>query len=329
MILICFGTRPEYIKLKPLMDKLDGVLEYKTLFTGQHKDLVQHRPDYSIEIEDGRNRLDSIISSTMNSIDFDGVSCVMLQGDTTSVLAVALSAFNNKVPVIHLEAGLRTNNLQQPYPEEANRQIVSRISDLHLRPTIEAAANLAKENVPTDRIYTVGNTVLDHLVGVKTTDTNKVLVTMHRRENHAKIEEWFKAIDELAQQNKEYEFCLPIHPNPAVKEKTYLLENVKVVDPMSHKELIKYLSSCSYVITDSGGIQEEAAFLRKPCLVCREETERAEGLGVFSLLCKQPEELHELCSQLDNLSMEGDCPYGDGKASEKIVRILNEYSYTS
>ena len=172
MILICFGTRPEYIKLKPLMDAMDGVLEYKTLFTGQHKDIVKHKPDFSIKIQDGKNRLDSIISSTMNSINFDGVSSVIVQGDTTSVLAVALSAFNNKVPVIHLEAGLRTYNLQQPYPEEANRQLVSRISDLHLCPTESAAMNLQSEGVPSRKIHIVGNTVLDNLVGVKVTDQN-------------------------------------------------------------------------------------------------------------------------------------------------------------
>lgn len=329
MILICFGTRPEYIKLKPLMDAMDGVLEYKTLFTGQHKDLVKHKPDFSIKIQDGKNRLDSIISSTMNSINFDGVSSVIVQGDTTSVLAVALSAFNNKVPVIHLEAGLRTYNLQQPYPEEANRQLVSRISDLHLCPTESAAMNLQSEGVPSRKIHIVGNTVLDNLVGVKVTDQNKVLVTMHRRENHARIEDWFDAIDKLAGNNTGYEFCLPVHPNPAVKEKAESLNNLKIVAPMTHKKLVGYLSSCSYVITDSGGIQEEAAFFRKPCLVCREETERHEGLDNFSILCKRPEDLGRLCLELDNLPMKGKCPYGDGNASKKIVEILNEYSYTS
>tara|TARA_B100002019_G_scaffold241528_1_gene217553 strand:+ start:2124 stop:3113 length:990 start_codon:yes stop_codon:yes gene_type:complete len=328
MILICFGTRPEYIKLKPLMNAMDGVLEYKTLFTGQHKDLVKHKPDLSIEIEDGRNRLDSIISSTMNSIDFSGISCVIVQGDTTSVLAVALSAFNNKVPVVHLEAGLRTYNLEQPYPEEANRQLVSRITDLHLCPTENAAINLRSEGVPSQKIHVVGNTVLDNLVGVEVTDEHKILVTMHRRENHARIEDWFDAIDKLASRNKAYEFCLPVHPNPAVKEKAKTLNNLKIVEPMSHEKLVKYLSSCSYVITDSGGIQEEAAFFRKPCLVCREETERHEGLDNFSLLCKKPEDLAKLCSQLDNLQMKGECPYGDGNASKKIVEILNEHSYT-
>jgi UDP-N-acetylglucosamine 2-epimerase (non-hydrolysing) len=328
MILICFGTRPEYIKLKPLMSAMDGVLEYKTLFTGQHKDLVKHKPDFSIEIEDDRNRLDSIISSTMNSIDFRGISCVIVQGDTTSVLAVALSAFNNKVPVVHLEAGLRTYNLEQPYPEEANRQLVSRISDLHLCPTENAATNLQSEGVPSQKIHVVGNTVLDNLVGVEVTDEHKILVTMHRRENHARIEDWFNAIDKLAGKNRAYEFCLPVHPNPAVKEKAKTLNNLKIVEPMPHEKLIKYLSSCSYVITDSGGIQEEAAFFRKPCLVCREETERYEGLDNFSLLCKKPEDLARLCSQLDNLQMKGECPYGDGNASKKIVEILNAHSYT-
>jgi UDP-N-acetylglucosamine 2-epimerase (non-hydrolysing) len=328
MILICFGTRPEYIKLKPLMDKLDqlskgNTMSYKTLFTGQHKDLVKHKANYNIEIKNGNNRLDAVVSSIMNGIDFkaEGISAVIVQGDTTSAYAMALSAFNHQVKVVHLEAGLRTYNLQEPYPEEANRQMISRITDLHLCPTKTAYANLENEKVPGE-IVVVGNTVLDNLLDIETEYGFKVLVTMHRRENHNNIKEWFKQIDKLASDNSHYEFCLPIHPNPAVKKHKNLLKNVKVVEPMDYNILLDYLAKCSFVITDSGGIQEESAFLRKPCLVCRQETERAEGLGNFSLLCKSPEELAQGFEDLASLEMSGDCPYGDGRSSEKIIRLL-------
>ena len=331
MILISFGTRPEYIKLKPLMDKLDqssrgNTVSYKTLFTGQHKDLVKHKANYNIEIQDGNNRLDAVVSSIMNGIDFksEGISAVIVQGDTTSTYAVALSAFNHQVKVIHLEAGLRTYNLQEPYPEEANRQMISRITDLHLCPTQTAYDNLINEKAP-GKIVVVGNTVLDNLVDIKVEYEYKVLVTMHRRENHDNIEEWFGEIDKLAFDNKHYEFCLPIHPNPAVKKHKNLLKNVKVVEPMDYNILLDYLSKCSFVITDSGGIQEESAFLRKPCLVCRNETERAEGLGNFSLLCGSPDKLIQGFEDLSSLEMSGPCPYGDGKSSDKIMKFMQEH----
>jgi len=322
-ILISFGTRPELIKLQPLMKKMEGVIQYETLFTGQHVDLVKCDPDQRIQIKDGANRLDSVISSVMNSINFQGIGSVMVQGDTTSAYAVALSAFHNRIPVIHLEAGLRTWNLQQPYPEEANRQMISRIASLHLCPTEGAKSILERENV-SGNIEVVGNTVLDNLTGIIPTTENKILVTMHRRENHESIKEWFSEINSLAMIHSNYNFLLPIHPNPAVREHAEILKSVEVVGPMCYDELVDYLSRCSYVITDSGGIQEEAAFLRKPCLVCREETERHEGLDTFSMLCRHPSELHDRFSQLDDLPMKGSCPYGDGRASEKIIRILTQ-----
>jgi len=259
----------------------------------------------------------------MNGIDFksEGISVVVVQGDTTSAYAVALSAFNHQVKVAHLEAGLRTYNLQEPYPEEANRQMISRIADLHLCPTQTAHDNLMNERVP-GKVIVVGNTVLDNLLGIETNYEYKVLVTLHRRENHQNIKDWFREIDRLASDNKHYEFCLPIHPNPAVKKHRNLLKNVKVVEPMDYNILLDYLSKCSFVITDSGGIQEESAFLRKPCLVCRKETERGEGLGNFSLLCKYPEDLVQGFEDLASLDMAGGCPYGNGKSSEKIVELL-------
>lgn len=325
MLLVCYGTRPEYLKVKPLLEKLAGAIDFKTLFTGQHLNLVSGQTDYRLEIKDGRSRLDSIVSSIMNSFDFaqENIDMVLVQGDTTSAFAVALSAFHHKIPVVHLEAGLRTYNLTQPYPEEANRQMISRLARIHLCPTLLAARRLVTEKVP-GSIEVVGNTVLDNLVNVSTSLEKKVLVTMHRRENHENMREWFLAIDELAANHTDHEFLLPIHPNPAVLQHRGVFEHVKVVNPMSYSELISYLAQCSFVITDSGGIQEEASFLGKPCLVCRKETERSEGVGNFSLLCPAPSLLLSCYKQLENLKLEGPCPYGDGTSSERIVNILKE-----
>jgi UDP-N-acetylglucosamine 2-epimerase (non-hydrolysing) len=323
MLLVCYGTRPEYLKLRPLFEKMKGVVPFKTLFVGQHTDLVSENSDYKIEISDGRNRLDSIVSSIMNCFDFkaEGVKSVLVQGDTTTAFAIALSAFNHEIPIVHLEAGLRTYNLAQPYPEEANRQMISRIASIHLCPTGLSKRRLISECAP-GIIEVVGNTVLDNLVGIETEKEKKVLVTMHRRENHKNMGKWFAAIDNLAKEYFEYEFLLPIHPNPLVKKYQTTFKNINVVEPMRYNDLIGYLSRCSYVITDSGGIQEEASFLRKPCLVCRQETERTEGLNNFSLLCEYPYLLPELFKRLEFLEMKGSCPYGNGNAAQRIMKIL-------
>ena len=323
MLLVCYGTRPEYIKVQPIIERKQSEIKIKTLFTGQHKDLVDVESDYHIEIFDGRNRLDSIVASAMNCLNFkkEGITAVLVQGDTTSAMAMALSAFHNKIPVIHLEAGLRTYNLLEPYPEEANRQIISRIAAVHLCPTFLTKERLVEEKVA-GIIEVVGNTVLDNLVNIPIRKEKKVLVTMHRRENHHNIKDWFFAIDKLAIAHADYEFLLPIHPNPTIKKHKKLFKKVKVVDPLKYNELLEYLSSCSYVITDSGGIQEEAAFFKKPCLVCRRETERVEGLLDFSLLCANPAELEDRFAETRRLNPVQDCPYGDGDATGKIMEIL-------
>ncbi len=326
MVLICFGTRPEYIKVSPLINKMSKMnIDFKTFFTGQHKDLVKYKANFFIDINDGPNRLDSIVASIMNSIDFkkEGITKVLVQGDTTTAMAMALSAFHNKIPVIHLEAGLRTYNLEQPYPEEANRQIISRIASIHLCPTDLSKQNLQNEKVA-GRLEVVGNTVLDNLKNTNVTTEKKVLVTMHRRENFNDIKKWFLEIDRLAAKYLDYEFVLPIHPNPQIKKYKNVLKTVKVMEHFEYNKLIDYLSSCSYVITDSGGIQEESAFLRKPCLVCRRETERTEGLNNFSLLCKSPEKLFSAFEKLNYLPMNGKCPYGDGNSVNKIIKILQK-----
>ena len=294
MILISFGTRPEFIKIKPLIDSFRGKIPFKLLFTGQHVDLLSNIDDDidKLVIKDGPNRLDSIVSSVMNNDSiFENIDAVLVQGDTTSVFAVALAAFHRKIKIIHLEAGLRTFNKNHPYPEEFNRRAVSIMADIHLSPTELCTDNLLKEKVD-GKIFTVGNTVLDNLVHIKPEYTNKIVITMHRRENHHIIPEWFSAFDKLAKDNPQYNFIIPLHPNPNVKKYKNLLKHVEVVEPMDYNNFIELLSKARLVITDSGGLQEESSFFNKKCIVCRETTERVEGMGTFAFM-SSPEKVED------------------------------------
>ena len=327
MILLGYGTRPEYIKIKPLIDIFDKEgFPYKILFTGQHKDLLKEQiVNYQIDIVEGTNRLDSIVESIMNvEYIWNYITHVLVQGDTTSVLAVSLAAFHRNIKVIHLEAGLRTYDNQNPYPEEQNRRLVSQITDIHLCPTLLSQENLENERILGNK-YRVGNTVLDNLLQYKDKCeyTNRVLVTMHRRENHHWMDEWFKEINRLAELHVDLDFIIPLHPNPNVQKHKHLLKNVKVVDPMSHEELLDLLVKTKIVITDSGGLQEECSFFNKKCLTCRKVTERPEAIGQSTFMVEKPEDLWEIFN--DNIlqpEINYDCPFGDGKSAEKIIKIL-------
>mgnify|MGYP003138768960 FL=1 len=326
MILVSFGTRPEYIKLKPLMAEMKEEIPFKVLFTGQHTDLLAHidGPIARLKIEDGVNRLDSIVSSMMNRDDiFEGIQAVIVQGDTTSAFAVALAAFHRKIKVIHLEAGLRTFNKYHPYPEEFNRRAISSLADIHLAPTEISAGNLQKENVD-GKIFTVGNTVLDNLTHYFPVYTYRIVITMHRRENHHLIPQWFEKFDKLARENPKFEFVLPIHPNPNVYRHKDLLKHVKVVPAMPYAEFLPLMASAFMVITDSGGIQEESSFFRKKSLVCRQKTERVEGMGEFAYMTDLDNIEENFYNVMRDHIPKAECPYGDGTASQQIVEILLE-----
>ena len=321
MILICFGTRPEWLKIKPLLNKVN----HKLLFTGQHIDLVNEvNFDYVITQEDRGNRLDSIITNCLDGFPNDPtIESVLVQGDTASAFACALAAFNRNIKVIHLEAGLRTYDLSNPYPEEAYRQMISRIAIVHLCPTELAKSRLESEQC-LGRIEVVGNTVLDNIVQYKnkTIYENKVLVTLHRRENHDIISEWFEEIEKLAKENQDIEFILPLHPNPNVQKHKSILSAVKVVDPLNHSDLIEILRTCLFTITDSGGIQEEATFLNKKSIVCRTVTERPEAVNHLHL-CSYPKDLKYIFnSVLQDPIINEPCPYGEGNSSELISKII-------
>jgi UDP-N-acetylglucosamine 2-epimerase (non-hydrolysing) len=332
MLLIAFGTRPELLKCQPLINMLKKHrIKYKTLFTGQHEDLLKNIEfNYKLKIKNGENRLDSIVESVMNKkLLWKNITHVLVQGDTTSVLAVALAAFHRKIKVIHLEAGLRTYDNENPYPEEQNRRLVSQITDIHLCPTELSRANLENERILGEK-YVVGNTVLDNLLEYKDKCeySNKILITMHRRENHHWLDKWFIEIDKLAEKYSDYEFILPLHPNPNVQQHKNLLKNVNVVDPLPYDDLLNIMVKTKLIITDSGGIQEEASFFQKKCLTCRKFTERPEAVNKSTFLVERPENLSEIFDKyILDYEINYESPFGDGHSSEKIVKILKNTLY--
>lgn len=322
-VLVCFGTRPEYIKVKSIIDNLP----VKTCFTGQHKDLLAEvEVDIKLSIGDelSTNRLNNIISNILrNEHIFNDIDYVLVQGDTSTACAIAISAFNCQKNIIHLEAGLRSGDISNPFPEEMNRQVISRISSIHLCPTEFNAKNLLNENIR-DNVFVVGNTGLDNIDKSNCIYDDKILITLHRRDNLSIMDKWFESIDELASENKDIEFIIPLHPNPDVQKHRDILKNVKIVSPLSHPETIDYIKKCKFVISDSGGLQEECSFLNKKIIVCRKTTERPESVGVHSFLCESPDKLSKLFDSMKNdYVVDADCPYGDGLSWRKIKIVLD------
>jgi UDP-N-acetylglucosamine 2-epimerase (non-hydrolysing) len=322
-ILLCFGTRPEWLKIKPLIKELG---KYKLLFTGQHPDLLKDiKVDYRITIGNSDNRLDQLISDCLLQFPDGDFDSVLVQGDTASAFACAVAAFNRQKKIYYLEAGLRSYNLEHPYPEEGYRQMIARISDVNLCPTELSRDNLISEKV-NGICHIVGNTVLDNLLDYKNQCeyTNKVLVTLHRRENHHWMNEWFTELNNIAKENPDLEFILPIHPNPNVQKHRGILTHVNVIEPLNHSELLELLVKVKFVISDSGGLQEEGSFFNKKVIVCRKTTERPEGIDTGHLyMCKSPKELSLLFEVINkNYSVNSECPYGNGMSSKKIKNLI-------
>ncbi len=333
-ILLSFGTRPEWIKIKPLIDAFkNNSIEYECLFTGQHTDLLtSHTFDYKIDIQNNTsNRLNNVISNILNKdLPWNKWDYVLTQGDTASAYAVALAAFNNNIKTIHLEAGLRSHDLQNPYPEEAYRQMISRIADINFCPTDESKMNLRNESVP-GRLFTVGNTVLDNLKKYKNNCKygDIVLVTLHRRENHKLIKQWFTYLNVVAKMYNELKFILPVHSNPNVRKHIDVLTDVQCIDPVSYDVMIDMITKSKFIITDSGGLQEEGSFFNKKVIVCRKTTERPEGIFTGHLhICKKPVYLVDMVSKINEAPFcNAECPYGDGNSGQKICDILKSEKF--
>ena len=326
MILFCFGTRPEWLKIKPIISLMNRD-QYQLLFTGQHRDLLNDiSVDYTIEIFDTINRLDKILAECLLQFPIGTFNAVLVQGDTASAFACALAAFHRGLKIYYLESGLRSYDLNHPYPEEGYRQMISRISNVNFCPTNLSKQNLNNELVFGENIVT-GNTVLDNLISYKDKCSydNKVLVTLHRRENHHWMDKWFIELESLANKYANLEFILPMHPNPNVQIHRKILNKVKVINPLPHNDLLDILISCKLVISDSGGLQEEGSFFNKKVIVCRKTTERPEAIETGHLhLCKSPHQLKEIFGSLiKNYYINQNCPYGDGQSSQKIIKYLN------
>lgn len=326
-ILAVFGTRPEYLKIKSVVEASKNKI--KTLFVGQHTNIINFgTSDYYIDIENScSNRLNSIFEQIFKKIEsiISEFDAILIQGDTATVAATAMVAYHLRKKIIYLESGLRTYDLDNPFPEEGYRQMVSRIADINLCPTKLSAKNLKKEKVK-GSIYITGNTSLDNLIQYKknTSYQNKILITLHRNENLPIIKFWLSEIDKLAEKYKDIEFVYPVHPNPSIKNEAENCKYIKKIEPLQHSELLDILKDCKFVITDSGGIQEEACFLNKKIIVCRKTTERPEGIHSGHIyICEKPESLkHHFLKINNDFLISKKCPYGNGKSAKKIINLL-------
>ena len=253
----------------------------------------------------------------------DNIKYVLVQGDTTSALALALSAFHHGIKVIHLEAGLRTYDRENPYPEEINRRIISQIADINLCPTKQALKNLMNEKIYAES-YVVGNTVIDNLLDYKDNCqyTNKILVTLHRRENHHWLDKWFIELENLQynilNMHLYYQYIL----SKCSKAQAFVEECCGNSTRCRMKKCLN-ISSIRLVITDSGGLQEEACFFNKKCLTCRIVTERPEAIGLSTIMVEEPEMLVPIFEREHiDCEINVECPFGDGHSAEKIMWIL-------
>jgi UDP-N-acetylglucosamine 2-epimerase (non-hydrolysing) len=335
-LLLIIGTRPEYLKCKPLYSKLIQFgFDCTFLHIRQHVDLILEEPHTILNIRDkSDNRLSDIGSSILQNLPnfLKDTNLVIVQGDTATAFYSALCAFQCKIPVAHVEAGLRTFDLQNPFPEEAYRSLISRIATFHFCPDVLALENLQKEKI-SKNIYNVGNTILDQIVSYKFDVYlgSTVLITVHRRENWDSLGLILDSISKTCRNHPNLSFIWVYHMNPVLKTQVseYFLQNplsnLSCVDPLDHKTLISYLSSCYAVITDSGGIQEEASFLGKHCFVLRKITERLSIPDTYISIVQDPMLLPDLFYQ-KQVHLESPClVYGNGTASQQITSILKNH----
>jgi len=370
-VLVVFGTRPEAIKMAPVVRALNGKLEVKVCVTAQHRemldqvlDLFEIVPDYDLDImKPGQDLFDvtSNVLSGMKQVLFEEQpDVVLVHGDTTTTMATSMAAFYLNIPVGHVEAGLRTYNIHSPFPEEFNRQITTKITQFHFAPTENARQNLLNEQVMEQQIYVTGNTVIDALFSMvekarvadysddileqiqflsreKDNLPRIILVTGHRRENFGQgFEEVCRALRDIALENSDVQIIYPVHLNPNVREPVNRIlsniNNIHLVEPMEYLSFIKLMDASYLILTDSGGIQEEAPSLGKPVLVMRDTTERPEAVeaGTVKLVGTDEKEIVRVVNQLltnkkvyKNMSKAHN-PYGDGHASQAICDVLEK-----
>ncbi|KAF0392654.1 UDP-N-acetylglucosamine 2-epimerase (non-hydrolyzing) [Pediococcus pentosaceus] len=358
-----FGTRPEAIKMAPVVKamKNDDRFEPITVVTGQHREMLdqvlqifQIKPDYDLNIMEKSQTLSSITSKVLSGMDeilnHDRPDLILVHGDTTTTFSAGLSAFYHQIPVGHVEAGLRTWNKYSPFPEEMNRQMTDVLTDLYFAPTTTSEANLLQENHPQKQIFVTGNTAIDALHDTVQKDYQNevldeikaehriILVTMHRRENQGvPMQRVFKAIRQVVDETPDVEVIFPVHLNPRVQqmaeEELGNDARIKLIAPLDVLDFHNIAARSYLIMTDSGGVQEEAPSLGKPVLVLRDTTERPEGVaaGTLKLVGTDPVEVKKQMTLLlndaeaYNQMAQAKNPYGDGTASKQILDAIAKW----
>ena len=362
-VMSIFGTRPEAIKMAPLVKKLQETEEIDSVLcvTAQHRqmldmvlDLFELKADYDLDImEHGQSISDitvKVLKGMENILQEVKPDIVLVHGDTSTTFVGALAAFYQQIPVGHVEAGLRSGNIYSPYPEEMNRKLTTNLASLYFAPTTGNYDNLIKENITSEKIFITGNTVIDALLqvvkeeyvfdnpllnGIDYRNKKVIVMTCHRRENWGEpMENIFKAVVDIKERHKDVEIIFPVHLNPKIRElaKDIMgnMEGVHLIEPLDYEPFVNLLNKAHLILTDSGGIQEEAPALGKPILVLREETERPEAVGAGTVKIvgvdrdKIIKEVEELLSNPKSYSQMANAtnPYGDGRACERIVDAL-------
>lgn len=362
-VLAIFGTRPEAIKLFPVVDALraEGV-DCRVCVTAQHREMLDQvlalariTPDYDLDIMQPGQTLDGLTAALLTKLgavlDAEKPTRVIVQGDTATAMVGALAAYYRKIPVSHVEAGLRSGNIHHPWPEEVNRRIVATMADQHFAPTKTAADALRDEGIAEAMIYETGNTVIDALLATRARlDADRSLcagidavidtfpgkriiaATTHRRENFAAMRGMADAMARIAGRG-DVALIFPAHPNPNVRDAMAALaghRSIAMIDPLDYPDFVRLLDRCTLALTDSGGVQEEAPTFGKPVLVMRETTERPEGIaaGTAKLVGTDPDHIvAEVSHLLDNAAAydamsRAHSPFGDGKASQRIAKVI-------
>ncbi|MEK5337662.1 UDP-N-acetylglucosamine 2-epimerase (non-hydrolyzing) [Bacillus sp. FSL M8-0166] len=358
-VMTVFGTRPEAIKMAPLVLELNKHPQIKSsvTVTAQHRQMLDQvlkafdiQPDHDLNIMKERQTLSEITSNALLKLDQlfqkEKPDIVLVHGDTTTTFAGSLAAFYHQISVGHVEAGLRTHNKYSPFPEELNRQMTGSIADIHFAPTHEAMQNLLIENKKEETIFVTGNTAIDalqttvteqyqHPILEKIGTDKMILLTAHRRENLGQpMKNMFRAIRRIVEEFEDVQVVYPVHLNPAVRDAAQTefsdLDRVHLIEPLEVVDFHNFAANSHFILTDSGGVQEEAPSLGKPVLVLRDTTERPEGVkaGTLKLAGTDEETIYNMAKQLlvdqkeyDNMSKASN-PYGDGQASKRIVEEL-------
>ena len=363
-IAMVFGTRPETIKMFPIISeikKYPHLIDYRIIVSGQHREMLDQmleifkiNPDYDLNIMKQDQSLSNITNSSLMGIEKilkkERPSMVLVQGDTTTTFTGALAAFYQKIKIGHVEAGLRTNSKYNPFPEEINRHLTSVLTDLHFAPTRQSCKNLLYEGVKREDIFISGNTVIDSmflmikekyvfreplLKDKKIFKKKIILVTMHRRENWGEpLRETCQSINKIIDEHSDLYVIFPLHKNPEIRRNVMEIlqykKDILLLDTLDYDDMINLMSKSYIILTDSGGIQEEAPSLGKPVLVLRDETERPEAVeaGVVKLIGTNKDRVYSEVKTLINSRdkyrkmSKNINPYGDGKASERIIKKI-------